>query len=157
MSPIILSMKLFEKFLNTPSNEYELFTKISHEISENYTDFFGQWIYIHLSKAGENISVADEIKSSEDPYEIGHHLYIDRDKQACILIRTDKTTMTMLLYGEFDWAEHMIRPNNVQVLIPRGDTSLPFARACPMTAVEMMQAFGHISDSLQQTKRNKAS
>jgi hypothetical protein len=142
-----------EKFMHKPSDEYELFTKISQEVSENFNYYHGEYFYIHLSKASEQTSVADEIKSSKDSYEIGHHLYVERDKQACILIRSEDNSIGLLLHGEFDWAENVVHSNRIQVLTERQKSILPGIRRSKLSAVERMQAFGLIEESLQESKR----
>jgi hypothetical protein len=147
----------FEKFLNIASNEYKIFTELSHEIANNFANYHGQNYYFHISKAGENISVIDEVKQFTDLYEFGEYLYIMRDREGCIIMRSDPNSIGLLLNGEFDFAEHTIKPDNIIIAYELTESTLPISRNCKMTSIEIMQAFGLINESLNKVKGQIAS
>ncbi|MEQ1664705.1 MAG: hypothetical protein ABL927_04950 [Bdellovibrionales bacterium] len=148
----------FDKFLNIPSNEFELFMKLAQNALMSFKEFHGQNFYIHLKDCGDGKhSLIDETRAFTDLYKFGHYAYIDRDREACIFFRSDKNSIAMLLYGERDSGELIINESGITVLYGPNKSTLPGARRCKLTALEMMEAFGQIEQSLQKTKRHKVS
>jgi hypothetical protein len=147
----------FDEFMHKPLNEYDLFTKLSKHISENFGALHGKHFYFHLSVAGDHNSMIDEVMQFADLYEFGQHLYVDRDYEACIVMRSDQNSIGLLLMGEFEFAEHKVENSHVAVAFERQESNLPSRRLSGFSSVDVMKAFGQIKESLQESKRNIAS
>jgi hypothetical protein len=148
----------FDKFLNIPSNEFELFCAIAEEIRLNYSKYHGPYYYLHIKGCGDGLnSIIDEVKNDNEVADFWNYTYIERDRQGCILIRSDKNSISLLLHGEYHFSEVRVTPNNLTIVIPPDRAILPSLRKSKRSAIETMIAFGHISDSLQAVKRNKVS
>jgi hypothetical protein len=146
-----------EIFLNKPADEYKLFNLVSQEISNNFSFYYGQKIYLHISKADNHQSAIDEIKIFAEYQEFGEYLYIEREKEGCILIKPDNDSIRMMLDGEFYFTEVRIKMDDIKITFEKSCSRLPSARKSNMSTIEVMQAFGHIKESLLQAKGNKAS
>jgi hypothetical protein len=148
----------FDKFMNRPTSELSLFTAIADEICKNYILYHGPYYYLHLKDCGDGLhSMIDEVKNDNEIDDFWNYTYIERDRQGCILIRSDKNSISMLLHGEYYFAEILVTRETYKIVYGPNNALLPVVRDCPLSAVEIMIAFGHIENSLQAEKRKKVS
>ncbi len=147
----------FDDYFHKPTNEFELFVSIANRIQKNFLALHGRWFYIHLNKENKETSSIDEVQDllkTQDPW---RYTYIERDRQACILVRSDKDSVAMLLYGEFQSGHIKVTPEKVNILGGPGKSTLPGYRRSKLTAIQRMQAFGHIKEELKTSRGNKVS
>jgi hypothetical protein len=147
----------FENFINKPTNEHELFMQLANEVKNNFITHHKQYYYFHISDVDGQKSQIDYVQDLRKLEDHIHYVYIERDKQACILLRSDENSISMLLYGERDSGHLKITPKEVVELGNRAKSTLPARRRSKMTAIEIRQAFGFMEDSLHDFRRKKAS
>ncbi len=137
----------FKEFMNLPSNEFELFILIANEVQENYSLYHWRDYYLHLTDSGNRQSLIDEVhelSAMDDPW---HFTYIERDRHACILLRSDEESITMLLCGEYEEAYVKVTTKQVFFLDGPARSTLPSMRTVPLTAMQIMEAFGLVPGS----------
>ncbi len=147
----------FKTLMFKPSNEHELFMKVAEEIHKNYSTFHRQHRYIHLKDCGEQKSLIDEVQDFTKVGDPQHYTYVERANQACILIRSDKDSIAMLLYGEYQSGQLKITVDEVKNLWGPHKSSLPGARRSKLTPMQTREAFGLIGNELKKSRGNKVS
>ena len=143
--------------INKPMDEYKLFLEVAIEVKDHFQYFFGDTHYIHLVPVNSRMSYIDEIKTFKIPEEAGYYTYVKRDNEACILLRSNERSISMLLCGESDYACAIVTLEKIYITDGPAKSTLSFSRNCGLTSIEKMQAFGVINDSLQELKGNKSS
>jgi hypothetical protein len=144
----------FEELMFKHQNEYDLLMHLSEVVKANFSTYHGQNFYIHLGGSENQLSMIDEVKQFTDQYDLGDYLYVERDHEACIVVKSNLDSVGMLLNGRYVFAEHIITENKIELVGTRGGSILPPPGVEVMSSVEMMQAFGMIEDSLQKSKRH---
>jgi hypothetical protein len=131
--------------------------QISHEVLANFNLIHGQIQYFHLNDSAENKTIITEIVSFTDYKKFWHYAYITNAHQPAILLLTVDDTIKILLNGNYDFSENKITKNKIHVTYELTESYLSELKDCPLDAYELLEAFGHLSDSLQELKRHKIS
>ena len=142
-----------EEFMNKPGREFALMSQIADYLSKNFRQYLGEYYYIHLRDMGAGQSMIDEVQNLKRVSNPWHFVNIDREHTAYILIRSYDEHIMLLMCGENEWAEFTITEKEAKLVDGPRLSSLPDFRKCPMTPYELMDAFGFIGESLQETKR----
>ncbi|MCB0350816.1 MAG: hypothetical protein KDD38_06510 [Bdellovibrionales bacterium] len=145
----------FKEFYKKPSTEFDLTAQIAHHVQQNFNKFIGEYYYMHLGQLTSGKAQIDEVQDLKRVDDAWSFVYVEREHTACILVRSNEKSITILLCGEKEWAEYSVTEGMAALVDGPIVSPLPGFRTCPLTAMQRLEAFGFIADSLQETKNKK--
>lgn len=146
-----------EEFINLqPQREFALAAQIAQHIHQNFSEFLGNHYYIHLADAGGGSAVIDEVQDLKKVPHAWTFVYVEREKTACIIIRSHENKISMLMCGEYEWADYTVTATGAVLTDGPRKSILPSFRKCTLTPMQRLEAFGFIEQALHESKGNKA-
>jgi hypothetical protein len=145
-----------QKFMHKPCIELELLKYVSQTLADNFSQFHGKHIYLHLTDAGDGHSILDDIRFYDEELDIGDYFYIEKFLDASILVRSDKDSFCVFLRGEYTSAGTLITNGKYVFDYEPHESYLKSHRRDGLTAHDLRLAFGEISESLEKSRNKTA-
>lgn len=147
----------FETFLNQTGEEYSLLQQVAGYAQAHYSILHGPYCYIHLRDLKNGFVQIDEVKVFSHPTPAWRHLYIERDHEPFITVRPEKESMGLMLSGFKMVVELGVSKLEAILRYGPAPSILPKPGSKVMSSLDMMEAFGMISDAVLEQMRRKIS